>query len=127
VTEHVCEHSVFAMFDYYYTLIYVPSVAHGLKVYSYTTLNGSKTIEEIIKEMKHSCFIHSVCAGLQWQLKCHLSIDLNFLWELLKLLSFLAILVVRHSRLKPLVLLQNMKSSAFTSNTRLQKKHQYRL
>lgn len=78
VTEHVCEHSVFAMFVYCCTLIYVPSFAHRLKMCSYTPQSGSKTIEEIIKEMKHSCSVHSVCAAAQWQLKCHLKYRFKF-------------------------------------------------
>lgn len=75
VTEHVCEHSVFV---YCYTLIYVLSFAHRLKTCSYASQNGSKTIEEINKEMKHSCSVHSVCTAVQWQLKCHLKYRFKF-------------------------------------------------
>lgn len=60
------------MFVYCSALIYVLIFAHSLKMCSYTPQNGSKTIKEIIKEMKYSCSVHSVCIASQWQLEYHL-------------------------------------------------------
>lgn len=50
VTEHVHKHGLLAMFVHCYTLIYALSFAHRLKMFRYTPQNGSKAIEEIIKE-----------------------------------------------------------------------------
>lgn len=91
VTEHVHKHGLLAMFVHCYTLIYVLSFAHRLKMFSSTPQNGSKAIEEIIKEMKHSCSVHTVHAAAQQQLKCNLKYRFKFCTGTTKALSFPAI------------------------------------
>lgn len=122
VTEHVCEHGLLAMFVHCYTLIYVLSFAHRLKMFSCTPQNGSKAIEEIIEEMKHSCSVHSVCAAAQWQLKCHLKYRFKFCTGTTK-----AVLIPSNLRSStqqaPTSSMASKCCFLFTASTRLQKRH----